>query len=95
MDASSLNIWRFYSFYFRTFKNWFVCDFEGMFGAGMISSYLKLVHIFSINPYLGPLQVSHIHICEMILLNGNQTYIFSKEIIDTVPLNLLLECITM
>ena len=26
--------------------------------AGMISSYLKLVHIFSINPYLGPLQVS-------------------------------------
>ena len=31
---------------------------EGMFGAGMISSYLKLVHIFSINPYLGPLQVS-------------------------------------
>ena len=24
----------------------------------MISSYLKLVHIFSINPYLGPLQVS-------------------------------------
>jgi hypothetical protein len=29
-----------------------------MFGAGMISSYLKLVHIFSINPYLGPLQVS-------------------------------------
>jgi len=32
--------------------------FIGMFGAGMISSYLKLVHIFSINPYLGPLQVS-------------------------------------
>ena len=31
---------------------------EGLFGAGMISSYLKLVHIFSINPYLGPLQVS-------------------------------------
>ncbi len=31
---------------------------EGLFGAGMISSYLKLIHIFSINPYLGPLQVS-------------------------------------
>ena len=31
---------------------------EGLFGAGMISSYLKLVHIFSINPHLGPLQVS-------------------------------------
>lgn len=30
---------------------------EGLFGAGMISSYLKLVHIFSINPHLGPLQV--------------------------------------
>ena len=31
---------------------------DGLFGAGMISSYLKLIHIFSINPYLGPLQVS-------------------------------------
>ncbi|KAL0829971.1 hypothetical protein ABMA28_003435 [Loxostege sticticalis] len=31
---------------------------EGAFAAGMIFSYLKLVHIFSINPYLGPLQVS-------------------------------------
>ena len=31
---------------------------EGLFGAGMISSFLKLVHIFSINPHLGPLQVS-------------------------------------
>ena len=31
---------------------------EGLFGAGMISSYLKLVHIFSINPHLGPLQVN-------------------------------------
>ncbi|XP_059081823.1 transient receptor potential protein-like [Tigriopus californicus] len=31
---------------------------EGMFGAGMICSFLKLIHIFSINPYLGPLQVS-------------------------------------
>ena len=26
---------------------------EGLFGAGMISSFLKLVHIFSINPHLG------------------------------------------
>ncbi|XP_045778179.1 transient receptor potential protein isoform X2 [Maniola jurtina] len=31
---------------------------EGAFAAGMIFSFLKLVHIFSINPYLGPLQVS-------------------------------------
>ena len=32
---------------------------EGLFGAGMISSFLKLVHIFSINPHLGkfPLQL--------------------------------------
>ncbi len=30
---------------------------EGLFGAGMISSFLKLVHISSINPHLGPLQV--------------------------------------
>jgi len=31
---------------------------EAMFAAGMISSYLKLVHILSINPYLGPLQIA-------------------------------------
>ena len=30
----------------------------GMFAAGMISAFLKLIHIFSINPHLGPLQVS-------------------------------------
>lgn len=30
---------------------------EGAFAAGMIFSFLKLVHIFSINPHLGPLQV--------------------------------------
>ena len=32
--------------------------FQGLFGAGMISSYLKLVHILSVNPYMGPLQIS-------------------------------------
>jgi transient receptor potential cation channel subfamily C member 4 len=31
---------------------------EGAFAAGMIFSFLKLVHIFSINPHMGPLQVS-------------------------------------
>lgn len=31
---------------------------EGAFAAGMIFSFLKLVHIFSINPHLGPLQIS-------------------------------------
>ncbi|CAG7720431.1 unnamed protein product [Allacma fusca] len=31
---------------------------EGMFGAAMIFSFLKLVHMFSINPHLGPLQIS-------------------------------------
>jgi len=31
---------------------------EGCFGAAMIFSFLKLVHIFSINPHLGPLQIS-------------------------------------
>ena len=31
---------------------------DAMFGAGMIASYLKVVHIFSINPYLGPLQIA-------------------------------------
>ena len=31
---------------------------EGLFGAGMISSFLKIVQILSINPHLGPLQIS-------------------------------------
>ncbi|KAG1682258.1 Transient receptor potential-gamma protein [Nymphon striatum] len=31
---------------------------EGIFGAANIFSFLKLVHIFSVNPHLGPLQVS-------------------------------------
>lgn len=31
---------------------------EGMFGAANILSFLKLVHIFSVNPYMGPLQVA-------------------------------------
>jgi transient receptor potential cation channel subfamily C member 4 len=31
---------------------------EGAFAAGMVFSFLKLVHIFSINPHMGPLQVS-------------------------------------
>ncbi|KDR22809.1 Transient receptor potential protein, partial [Zootermopsis nevadensis] len=31
---------------------------EGAFAAGMIVSYMKLVHVFSINPHLGPLQIS-------------------------------------
>jgi transient receptor potential cation channel subfamily C len=31
---------------------------EAMFCAGMIASYMKVVHILSINPYLGPLQIA-------------------------------------
>ncbi|KAF4526038.1 hypothetical protein B566_EDAN000832 [Ephemera danica] len=31
---------------------------EGMFAAGMILSFLKLVHIFSVNRHMGPLQIS-------------------------------------
>ena len=31
---------------------------DAMFGAGMIASYLKVVHIFSVNPHLGPLQIA-------------------------------------
>ena len=38
----------------------------------MISSYLKLINIFSINPYLGPLQVSLgkmiVDICQFLVL---------------------------
>ena len=32
--------------------------FKGLFAAANIFSNLKLVYIFSVNPYLGPLQVS-------------------------------------
>ncbi|KFM82010.1 Transient receptor hypothetical-gamma protein, partial [Stegodyphus mimosarum] len=31
---------------------------EGIFGAANIFSFLKMVHIFSVNPHLGPLQIS-------------------------------------
>ncbi|XP_042218970.1 transient receptor potential protein-like isoform X1 [Homarus americanus] len=31
---------------------------EGMFGAGNILSFLKLVHIFSVSPHMGPLQIA-------------------------------------
>ncbi|XP_074595118.1 transient receptor potential-gamma protein-like isoform X2 [Brevipalpus obovatus] len=31
---------------------------EGMFGAANIFSFLKLIHIFSVHPHLGPLQIS-------------------------------------
>jgi len=31
---------------------------EAMFGAGMVSAYLKVVHILSINPHMGPLQIA-------------------------------------
>nr|XP_053627828.1 transient receptor potential protein-like isoform X1 [Cherax quadricarinatus] len=31
---------------------------EGMFGAGNILSFLKLVHIFSVNHHMGPLQIA-------------------------------------
>ncbi|UYV75645.1 TRPC1 [Cordylochernes scorpioides] len=31
---------------------------EGMFGAANIFSFLKMVHIFSVSPHLGPLQIS-------------------------------------
>lgn len=33
---------------------------EGLFAAANVFSALKLVHLFSINPHLGPLQVSHL-----------------------------------
>jgi hypothetical protein len=32
--------------------------FQGLFAAANIFSSLKLVYIFSVNPYLGPLQVT-------------------------------------
>ena len=33
------------------------CQPQGLFAAANIFSSLKLVYIFSVNPYLGPLQV--------------------------------------
>ena len=32
--------------------------FEGLFGAGITSSDLKISQILSVNPHLGPLQIS-------------------------------------
>ena len=44
-----------------TRENWDTWDpmliSEGLFAAANIFSNLKLVYIFSVNPYLGPLQV--------------------------------------
>lgn len=43
-------------------EDWWAFDFqliaEGLFAAANIFSALKLVHLFSINPHLGPLQIS-------------------------------------
>lgn len=41
---------------------------EGLFSAANIFSSLKLVYIFSVNPHLGPLQVSS-EVCEFISLS--------------------------
>ena len=45
-----------------TRENWDTWDpmliSEGLFAAANIFSNLKLVYIFSVNPYLGPLQVT-------------------------------------
>ena len=45
-----------------TRENWDTWDpmliSEGLFAAANIFSNLKLVYIFSVNPYLGPLQVN-------------------------------------
>ena len=40
----------------RPFKIMYTCA-QGLFAAANIFSSLKLVYIFSVNPYLGPLQV--------------------------------------
>ena len=46
-----------------TRENWDTWDpmliSEGLFAAANIFSNLKLVYIFSVNPYLGPLQVTN------------------------------------
>lgn len=38
--------------------SFFLSQAEGLFAAANIFSALKLVHLFSINPHLGPLQIS-------------------------------------
>ena len=45
--------------------------FQGLFAAANIFSSLKLVYIFSVNPYLGPLQVR-----EMISVWKNKNNVF-------------------
>lgn len=41
---------------------------EGLFAAANVFSALKLVHLFSINPHLGPLQVLQITFITLLLL---------------------------
>lgn len=54
---------------------------EGLFGAGMISSYLKIVQILSVNPHLGPLQISLgrmiMDICKWVSLCGLVLFAFA------------------
>ncbi|XP_014679441.1 PREDICTED: transient receptor potential-gamma protein-like [Priapulus caudatus] len=51
-----------YDLAFAPRKDWDAYDptliSEGLFAAANIFSSLKLVHIFTVNPYLGPLQIS-------------------------------------
>lgn len=44
--------------FFFSFKRTIKFQAEGLFAAANVFSALKLVHLFSINPHLGPLQIS-------------------------------------
>lgn len=61
---------------------------EGLFSAANIFSSLKLVYIFSVNPHLGPLQVSFGHFfllaCDFFTMKSNQQLCIKSKTLSHV-----------
>ena len=74
-----------------TRENWDTWDpmliSEGLFAAANIFSNLKLVYIFSVNPYLGPLQVNIISRLQC-MMNTKRKKLKIKEMTNPMYFNL-------
>ena len=66
---------------------------QGLFAAANIFSSLKLVYIFSVNPYLGPLQVLQLSSIIILAINHqsikaiNLFYLSNNKLIDDPTIN--------
>ena len=66
---------------------------QGLFAAANIFSSLKLVYIFSVNPYLGPLQVLKLSSIIILAINHhsikaiNLSYLSINKLIDDPKIN--------